>query len=190
MRRPRLLLFAATMIGASTLAAGMADAKPLEREHYSGTETFSFDDCGFTIDAETTFSGLFMLKEGKRGDPTPYYFDNYQYETVYTNPETDAWFTQSGNGIFKDIKIVNLSGTLYRFEAVENGRPFEIRDSAGNLIIKDRGHLRVTFVVDTLGDTDLENDVFIEGTFELLAEGGPHPGFFADFCDLANDLIG
>jgi hypothetical protein len=73
---------------------------------------------------------------------------------------------------------------------VENGRPFEVRDSEGNLIIKDRGHLRTRFVVDTLGDTDLDNDVFIEGSFELLAENGAHPGFFIDFCDIATDLIG
>jgi hypothetical protein len=190
MRSPRVLLFAATMIGAATLGVGMANAEPLEREHYSGTETFSFDDCGFTIDGEVTFSGLFMLKEGKRGDPTPYVFDNYQYETVYTNAETGAWFTQSGNGLFKDLKIVNISGTIYTFETVENGRPFEIRDSDGNLIIKDRGHLRTRFMVDTLGDTDLDNDVFIEGSFELLAESGSHPGFFIDFCHIATDLIG
>jgi hypothetical protein len=190
MRRPRLLLLAATMIGASALAVGAANAKPLEHEHYSGTDTFSFDDCGFTIDAEFAFSGLFMLKEGKHGDPTPYLFDNYQYEGVFTNRETGAWFTQSGNGLFKDIKIVNVSGTIYTFEAVENGRPFEVRDSEGNVIIRDRGHLRTRFVVDTLGDADLDNDVFIEGSFELLAESGAHPGFFTDFCDIATDLIG
>ena len=60
----------------------------------------------------------------------------------------------------------------------------------GNLVIKDRGHLRTRFSVDTLGDNNLDNDIFIEGGFELVADNGAHPGFYLDFCDIANDLIG
>jgi hypothetical protein len=60
----------------------------------------------------------------------------------------------------------------------------------GNPIIKDRGHLRVGFSVDTLGDADLDNDIFIDGSFEVVADNGPHPGFYIDFCGLAADLIG
>ena len=172
------------------LAVGTVKAKPLVREHYSGTDSFSFDDCGFQIDAVVTFSGLFMLKEGRRGDPTPYLFDNYEYRTVYTNPATGAWFSQSGNGLYKDLHIVNVDGTVYSFEAIEVGRPFQLRDMDGNLVIKDRGHLRTRFSVDTLGDNNLDNDIFIEGSFELVADNGAHPGFFLDFCDIANDLIG
>jgi len=56
-------------------------------------------------------------------------------------------------------------------------------------VLNDRGSLRYTFMVDTLGDSDPENDVFIEGSFELLADNGPHPGFYADFCELAADLL-
>jgi len=190
MRRTRRLLVALTAIGVAAVGAGTVEAEPLDREHYSGTDSDSFDDCGFTIDVEATFSGLFMLKEGRRGDPTPYVFDNYRYVNVFTNPATGASFTQSGNGLFKNLHIVNVEGTVYRFESIEVGRPFEIRDMAGNLVIKDRGHLRTRFSLDTQGDTDLENDVFIEGTFELVADNGAHPGFFIDFCDIANDLIG
>ena len=142
MRTPRRLLIALGVIAGSAFAVGTVDAKPLEREHYSGTDSFSFDDCGFQIDGETTFSGLFMLKQGRRGDPTPYFFDNYEYETVYTNPATGAWFTQSGNGLYKDLQIVNVAGTVYTFEVIEVGRPFEVRDMDGNLVVKDRGHLR------------------------------------------------
>ena len=39
-----------------------AQAAPLEREHYSGTDSFDFDDCGFVIHDEVTFEGTFMLK--------------------------------------------------------------------------------------------------------------------------------
>ena len=125
MRSPRRFLIALAVIAASASAVGTVQAKPLVRVHYSGTDSFSFDDCGFQIDGVVTFSGLFMLKEGRRGDPTPYLFDNYEYRTVYTNPATGAWFSQSGKGLYKDLKIVNVDGTVYSFEAIEVGRPFQ-----------------------------------------------------------------
>ena len=49
--------------------------------------------------------------------------------------------------------------------------------------------LRSTFQVDTLGDTDLENDVFIEDSFVLLADNGRHPGFYIDFCEVVEDYF-
>lgn len=178
------------VVAGSAFAVDPVSAAPLEREHYSGTDSFSFDDCGFVIEATSTFHGLFMLKEGRRGDATPYLFDNYDIHDVFTNPATGAWFTRDGNGMYKDLRIVNVGGTVYRFEAIEAGQPFVIRDSDGNVVIRDRGALRFGFTVDTLGDDNLDNDVFIEGTDELLADHGSHPGFYLDFCDIARDLIG
>ena len=178
------------VVAGAALVVEPAQAAPLVSEHYSGTDSGSFDDCGFQIDFASTFGGVFMLKEGRRGDATPYLFDNYSYDDVFTNPATGAWFTRHGEGMYKDLHIVNVEGTVYRFEAMEVGQPFVIRDSDGNVVIRDRGALRVGFTVDTLGDDNLDNDIFIEGTDELLADNGQHPGFYADFCDIANDLIG
>ena len=186
----RKLALGVAVVAGSALAADPADAAPLVREHYSGTDSFSFDDCGFTVEVSVHGSGLFKLRPGRHGDATPYYFDNYDVHLVYTNPDTGAWFTRDGNGMYKDLRIVNVGGTLYRFEAMEVGQPFVIRDSDGNVVMRDRGALRFGFTVDTLGDDNLDNDIFIEGTDELLADNGRHPGFYADFCDIANDLIG
>ena len=186
----RKLALGVAIVAGSTVASGLADAAPLEREHYSGTDSFSFDDCGFLIEATTTFRGVFMLKEGRSGDVTPYLFDNYSNDVVFTNPATGAWFTRHSEGMYKDLHIVNVDGTVYRFESIEVGQPFVIRDSDGNVVLRDRGRLLVGFTVDTLGDTDLGNDIFIEGTFDLLADNGRHPGFYLDFCDIATDLIG
>jgi hypothetical protein len=186
----RKLALGVAVVAGSTVATGPANAAPLEREHYSGTDSFSFDDCGFLIEGTTTFSGVFMLKEGRGGDATPYVFDNYSHDIVYTNPATGAWFTLHGEGLYKDLHIVNVEGTVYRFESMEVGQPFVIRDSAGNVVVRDRGRLLTAFTVDTLGDDNLENDIFIDGSFELLADNGRHPGFYTDFCDIAVDLIG
>jgi hypothetical protein len=177
-------------IAGSALTIGTVHAEPIVREHYSGTEEFSFDDCGFRIDGVNTFSGVFMLKQGRAGDPTPYLFDNFRSEVVYTNPATGAWFREVANGLYKDLRITNLGGTVYHFEAFYSGQPFRVYDMNGNVLIRDRGNLRVGFDVDTLGDQDLENDVFIDGSFAVLADNGAHPGFYIDFCELARDLIG
>ncbi len=131
-----------------------------------------------------------MLKQGRRGDPTPYFFDNYKYETVFTNPETGAWFTQSGNGMFKDLKIVNVSGTVYSFETIEVGRPFEVRDMNGDLVIKDRGHLRTRFSVDTLGDSDLRTTSSSRAALSSSLTTVRIPASSSISASSATDLIG
>ncbi len=192
----RLLVLSLTVL-ATLLAvpvgapfATPVQAKPIEREHYSGADSGDFNCDGLDMHFEVTFSGLFMLKEGRKGDPTPYYFDNYEYHVVYTTvPDNGRWFTRDGNGLYKDMHITNVSGTIYEFEAMDAGQPFVIRDQDGNVVLRDRGRLLVRFVVDTKGDSDLSNDEFIEGSFELLADNGSHPGFYIDFCQLAKDLL-
>lgn len=178
------------VVAGSMLVAGPAGAAPLERVHYSGSDSFAFEDCGFLIEATSTFSGLFMIKEGRHGDATPYLFHNYASEAVFTNPATGASFSLQSEGLIMDLHIVNVEGTVYRVESMEAGQPFVIRDSEGNVVIRDRGRLLTGFTVDTLGDDDHDNDIFIDGSFELLADNGRHPGFYMDFCDIAADLIG
>ena len=185
----RGLLIALSVIAGSAFAVGTVHARP--PEHYSGSESFSFDDCGFQIDAVSTFSGTFTLKPGRHGDPTPYLMDNYRFNNVYTNPDNGAWFTISGNGLYKDLHIVNVSGTVHSFEAIEAGQPVVVRDMNGKVVLRDRGHILSRFSVDTLGDDNLDNDIFIEDSFELVAINGPHPVLEGvDLCQVARDLIG
>jgi hypothetical protein len=160
--------------------AGPAQAAPLVRDHYSGTDSFDFDDCGFVIHDEITFEGVFMLKAPRTDGGPPYLFDNYEsHETLTANGRT---LTIDHQGMYKDLHITLVEGTVYQFVAMESGQPFVVRDDDGNVLIRDRGVLKTTFQVDTQGDTDLENDVFIEGSWSLLADNGRHPGFYIDFC--------
>ena len=163
-----------------TLAAP-ANAAPLERENYSGTDSFDFDDCGFIIHDEVTFKGTFILKAPRKAGAPPYLFDNYEnHETLTANGRT---LTIDHQGLYKDLKITLVQGTIYQFVAMEAGQPFVARDQAGNILFRDRGVLKTTFQVDTKGDTDLDNDVFIEGSWALLSDHGRHPAFYIDFCE-------
>jgi len=179
-----------SIVGAAVLAlslAGPAQAKPLEFEHYSGTDSFDFDDCGFVIHDEVVFHGVFMLKAPKDPGAPPRLFNNYyNLETLTANGRT---MTVEHQGLYKDLRIALVSGTVYRFTSMESGQPFVVRDGAGDLILRDRGVLVTQFTVDTKGDSDLDNDVFVEGSFSLLKDAGRHPGFYIDFCEIASDYF-
>jgi len=172
---PALVLLALSL-------ATPATAAPLEREHYSGSDSFDFDDCGFTIHNDVTFEGTFLLKAPRKsaGAP-PYVFDNYNaHEILTANRRT---LTIDHQGLYKDLKITLVKGTTYQFVAMEAGQPWVARDEDGNKLFFDRGVLKTTFQVDTKGDTDLDNDEFIDGSWALLGDHGRHPAFYIDFCE-------
>jgi len=184
-----------SMLASTMLAAGLAAsaiAAPLEREHYSGSDEGVWDDCGPTLHFEVTFRGLFILKEGRAGDPTPFLTDNYEWHTINSNPANGKWFSERGQGTYKDLRITNLHDTVYRFVAQESGSPYRIRTSDGRIVVTDRGLLRYTFDVDTKGDDDLSNDEFLSGP-DLLADHGSHAVFHMtseEYCAIVNDLLG
>jgi len=172
--------------------AGPVAAKPLVHERYEGSDAGEWSDCGPTYEFEGEWSGLFTLKSGRAGDPTPYLTDNYEWDWINRNPANGKWFTEHGNGLYKDLQITNLHGTVYRFIAQESGSPFTIVTSDGRKISMDRGLLRVQFDVDTLGDADLDNDIFVEGSDSLIADHGGHPQWHRtgeEYCAIVNELL-
>jgi len=85
-----------------------------------------------------------------------------------------------------------VAGTVYTFVSEETGRPYTLTDMNGTKVFFDRGRLLTTFQVDTKGDDNLDNDEFIEGSFQLLADDGSHPFYHFDgeWCDVITPLIG
>jgi hypothetical protein len=160
--------------------------------HYSYFDAFTYSDCGLTVNVTTQGSGQFRLRPGRHGDATPYVFDNYEWHSVSTNPANGKWFREDGNGLYRDLRITKVEGTIYTFVAQETGRPYSLTAMDGTKVFVDRGRLLTTFQVDTKGDNDLGNDEFIDGSWALLDENGSHPGFFfdGDFCGIVQDLLG
>jgi hypothetical protein len=108
---------------------------------------------------------------------------------VVTNPETGKWFVIRGNGLFNEVRATLVSGTIYKFVAVEAGQPMVLEDSAGNVIVRDRGAIQHSFLFDTLGDGEPGGEIIEEFPASVH---GPHPGFAEDFpfCEIAAELTG
>ena len=181
-------LTALAVVAVLALSASPAAGTVVESGFYSGTDSFSFDDCGFTLDVESEFSGHFVLRADKDGQAF-YGKDNFQFRDVLTNADTGQWFVIRGNGLFSEIKATLIEGTIYEFVAVEAGQPLVLEDSAGKVVVRDRGVIRHTALFDTLGD-GMPGGELLEETHTSVH--GPHPGFAEDFpfCEIAAELTG
>ena len=158
--------FVALCAGALVVAipAG-ASAKPIVHEHYEETESDTFTDteCGapITIDYSAEFSGVFKLQVKKATAPIPLFSDNYSGVERYTNVANGKTVTLLHQGLFKDVHVELVEGTIYRFTAMESGRPVVAIGPDGKKLIFDRGRLRYTALIETFGDGDSDNDVFL-----------------------------
>jgi dienelactone hydrolase len=170
----------ALVVGVSVVPAA---ATVVDRGHYSGTDSFTYSNCGYPVEVQSEFSGTFRVREGKNGDESAFFVsDNYSYREVHTNLDTGEWFVLRGNGLVTDVKATRVEGSTFEVVTVEAGQPFVVEDSAGNVVLRDRGAIRYRILFDTLGDDEPE--------FLGAEINGPHPGFFTDFCAIAGDLIG
>ena len=107
----------------------------------------------------------------------------------WTNTANGKFFTEWGNGLLHDVSATHVSGSIFRFTTVEAGRPFNVVDSSGQTIVRDRGAIRQTYLFDTEGD-NTPGGVFLELLEERVS--GPHPGFFqseVEFCAMVTKLL-
>jgi hypothetical protein len=185
---PRFGLTLAAVAAMTVLSLEPVGATVVERGHYADTFAFSYDDCGPSVDVEGEFSGVYRIREGKHQSATAFFLmDNFSYREVHTNVDTGESFLLRGNGVFNETKATSTEGNIFEFVSVEAGQPFVVEDSDGDVVIRDRGAIRRRILFDTEGD-DVPGGIFIQ--FVSAEVHGPHPGFFIDFCDIVNDLIG
>jgi hypothetical protein len=165
-----------------------AHAAPVEREHYSETASYTDASCGFDIEVNATYTGTRMLKAPRGEGTPPYVFDNYEaHEVLTANGRT---LIADHQGLYTNVKITHVEGTVYQYVAMEAGQPFTIRDSDGHVLYRDRGAIKTTFQFDTKGDADPANDDFIDGSFRTTAINGPHPLWvMGDLCPLYEDYF-
>lgn len=133
----------ASAVLALSFVAGPVGATVVVHDNYSDDYAFSIDDCGFWIDVSGHDEGRFQIRAGK-GDLATAFFahDNYSFVETWTRRDTGEFFTLSGNGLFHETKATHVEGTIFEFTSINSGQPFVVRDSDGNLVMRDRGVIR------------------------------------------------
>jgi hypothetical protein len=128
--------------------------------------------------------------------------DTYRNEEVWTNLDTGVSFTITANASVREsnpvpvaledvppelIPAEGLVGPVYRFTVRLSGQPFTLRDSAGEVVIREYGVLEWDLLFDTLGDREPGGRAL---SMDLVRDIGSHPtqehGF--DLCTLAAEL--
>ncbi len=160
-RRARSLL---AVVGATAIVLTMAlpaSAAIFFRERYADTDAFSYDDCGFNVDVTVEFGGLFQIRTGTGKNESAFFaHDNFWFRETHVRGDGTTVFI-SGNGNFIETKATRVEGTVFSFTSVAAGQLFTARDSAGKLLLRDRGSVVETIAFDTLGDAE-PGGVFIE----------------------------
>jgi hypothetical protein len=190
-RHPRVRTRGIATLAAMTvfvLGGRAAGAAIYEKGRFTDEYSFSYDDCGFPVAVEGTATGQYRLRLGK-GRTASAFFERvtFSYREVHTNTDTGEWFVVRGQRVFNEVKATRVEGSIFKFVAIEAGQPFVVENSAGEVVLRDRGVIRYTILFDTLGD-DVPGGVEVE--FLSAEVRGPHPGFESDFCAMATELIG
>jgi len=184
----RILALALPCLVLPILGAVPAAATVVDQGHFDGTDTFSYSDCGYPVEVQSEFSGEYRIRAGKHKNETAFFlWENLSYREVHTRTDTGDWFVVWGNRVFNDVKATKTTDNIFEFVSVEAGQSFVVEDSLGNVVLRDRGSIRFRTVFDTGGDTE-PGGTFVE--FLGAEVHGPHPGFFTDFCQIADDLVG
>ncbi len=176
-KSPWIAAAAAVLVVGGTASA---QAAPSRWEHHSGTETFSFEACGLEFEGVVRFTERLKWRPSREAGAPPLLFLVYQVHQELT--ANGVTLTLDGQGLYKDRQATLVEGTVWEFVVSNLGLPYTLRDASGRVLVHDRGVITRSFRVDTLGDADPGNDVFLEPG-PVLVDKGEHPGFYLDFCE-------
>lgn len=169
-RLPRARSVAVALASLALVAAGgtAAQAKPFSMGKFSGTDSFTDVVCGLEVQFDVEFSGHDIVRPVHGSDQAFLGHTSYDFREVITNPETGAFVTTHGHGVFHERHATQVEGDIYFFEAHDAGS-FTVFDSDGNRIARANGVVRLTALFDTLGDFQPGGE-FIEETEEFRGQ--------------------
>jgi hypothetical protein len=178
----------AATLAITALAAASAPAAVYEKGRFSDEPfSYGYDRCGFEVQVTGTASGGFRLREGKGPDDTLFFaLDRIAYDEIHTNVETGAWFRMTGRFTSNETSATRVEGSVFEVRQIRAGAGRTILDAAGNVVSRDRGVVRSTFLFDTQGD-DVPGGEMVRQLDLQLA--GSHESF-ERFCEIATALIG
>lgn len=183
-RQPTRVLTVVAALALMIVAAASAGATIVESDRYEFSFSDSYADCGFDVAVEAAVSGHFRIRAGKGGTDTAFFLrDNFSYGETHTNVVTGESLTIEGHGVFNEVRARHVEGNVFEFTSIEAGQPFVVSDSAGTVVLRDRGMVQSRVLFDTGGD-DVPGGEVLDVQTELR---GPHPAADLDFC---NEIIG
>jgi hypothetical protein len=159
---------------------------------FDGSEIGVADNlCGIALVRDSTFSGSFRLRSDKASDGQAFFQRlNLDTRDVFTNPANGRTMTFETHELLNELAATQVDGNTYAFTTIEAGQPFTVRDSAGNVVLRDTGVIRHRVLFDTLGD-GTPGGVTLDD--EIVGVGGPHPGLDQtedEFCAMVHTLVG
>jgi hypothetical protein len=167
-------LVVAVVIGLALalLATTPADARQESRDAYDWYDFGTYECPGGTlVDWEAGGSSILTVRLGQNG--LAFAHDRWTWWATDEGPDGQTLYT-TGHAQSIETKATHMTGSLYTVTLVQAGQPAVIRDADGNLVARDRGSVRTTYVFDL----DAGEFVIDEASVRV---NGPHPGF--DTCD-------
>jgi hypothetical protein len=177
----------------STVAlSSPADAALLERGTFDDSDSFTFDDCGFTVAVDERFVGWYTIGEGTKRTNGEFFRVHQMttYSGTFTNVETGEYFTSAWHTNFREMpaRIVSEDGPIVTYQTKDSGVWDTLRDSTGTVRYRSAGTLVFRYVFDTGGDGAPGGGEFLSE--EFVRTSGHWDTFDADFCAIVDELIG
>ena len=167
-----------------------AEARVIDRQRYSDTFVGHERTCGRRLRVETTVTGIRTIRSSD-GDLAATVSDHYDIHEVLTTADGEGYVIDQA-GLYHEVRVRLVRGTLYRYTAHNVGQVFTIRTLDGTAVERNRGLFEITFLMNTKGDSDPGNDVFLEDSLRLVRDAGKHPLVTqtdAEFCAVIDEAV-
>ena len=197
MRLHHALIPVAAAVGlAMTATPAVAQPGPLEVQvHYSDVYDVLLPDasdptgyfCGGLTDVplHVEIDGYLSIKDRGPNAPSPYFADRFRSTLIYTNPQTELTYTVVRVRQTKDLSLAdNGDGTL-TLTGLNTGSLWAYGPD-GELLGRQNGLTRETFLVDTMGTPDPIDDVLTPQAEPFTAGLVTTTNFCDDFLSATN----
>lgn len=142
--------------------------------------TYAYDDCGFDVEVEGMFASPRSKARVGTGPDLGAFFghDVYVRTETHTRVDTGGVLILTTRALLHEVSARQVDGTVFEFTRMDVGALTTVTDADGAVLAKDRGIVRMTYLLDTLGD-ETPGGTFLGVTSETF-----HGAFRADLCAL------
>lgn len=189
-------ILAATGALIAGVAAVPASARPVETGAFDESSSYTFDDCGYPIEAEERLWGRYTIKDSRRSTDGQFFYFQQQasFEGTFSNPANGKTSSVEWHTTFKELQAEVVDEyhdedghhLIIVWRTHETG-PFDVwRDSDGKVAYRATGNLVWEYTGDFVID-DAPGGVEFLGE-ELVRAAGRWGE--PDYCALFDQLIG